>query len=441
MSDSPHPQPQQTPPPVPRVPRKKPEQEERSPEHESSKRRESLTTHITSTISDLTGSISQARSQRRKASLPPSGSLPVVPKTDSLPQAQTAEKSSPLHNPVSFGFLTTIGVGLALLAYYAFTNVGALVGWVTGAIFIALGLDPIVRKLESFGIKRGAGVVIVVLSFAAVISGLVVWIVPVISAQASSFIYRAPAIYQDFIDSETFKRIDDVLHVNDWVNNNVPKFLESLTSSSAVGGFMSNLVTAGSTIAQILTGTIIVLFLSLYFLSSMHTIKAWGSRLAPASKRARVEELTERITGAVGNYVMGQALVAVLNATFALITMILLGFSFPQLMAVFVLILAFIPLIGGVAALIFVSLILLMQGWQMSVTFAIAYFIYLQVEAYMISPRIMSKAVSVPGGVAIIAVAAGGALWGVLGALIAIPVAASLLILVKEVFIPRQDYR
>jgi hypothetical protein len=440
MSDSSNPQAQQTPPPVPRVPRKKPEQEDHMFEQDgsaSSTKRESLTSHITGTINDLTDSISQARSQRRKASLPPR----IAPKVDEASELHIYEKSSPLHNPVSFGFLTTVGVGLALLAYYAFTNVGALVGWVTGAIFIALGLDPIVRKLESFGVKRGAGVVIVVLSFAAIISGLVVWIVPIISAQASSFVYRAPAIYQDFIDSDTFKRIDDVLHVNDWVNNNVPKFLESLTSSSAVGGFMSNLITAGSTIAQILTGTIIVLFLSLYFLSSMRTIKAWGSRLAPASKRERVEELTERITGAVGNYVMGQGVVAVLNATFALITMIILGFSFPQLVAVFVLILAFIPLVGGVAALVLVSLILLTQGWQMSVTFAIAYFIYLQIEAYIISPRIMSKAVSVPGGVAIIAVAAGGALWGVLGALIAIPVAASLLILVKEVFIPRQDHR
>ena len=109
----------------------------------------------------------------------------------------------------------------------------------------------------------------------------------------------------------------------------------------------------------------------------MRTIKAWGSRLAPAFKRERVEELTERITGAVGNYVMGQGVVAILNATFALITMIILGFSFPQLVAVFVLILAFIPLVGGVAALVLVSLILLTQGWQMSVTFAIAYFIYL----------------------------------------------------------------
>ena len=71
----------------------------------------------------------------------------------------------------------------------------------------------------------------------------------------------------------------------------------------------------------------------------------------------------------------------------------------------------------------------------------ICYFAYLQVEAYFISPRIMKRAVAVPAAVAVIAVAGGGALWGVLGAIIAIPVAASGLLLVREVFVPRQDAR
>jgi len=109
------------------------------------------------------------------------------------------------------------------------------------------------------------------------------------------------------------------------------------------------------------------------------------------------------------------------------------------LLMLFVLILAFIPLVGGVSAAALVSLVALLESWQTAVFFLIPYLVYLQIEAYFISPRIMSKAVAVPGGVAVIAVAAGAALWGVLGAIIAIPVAASLLILLREVLIPRQD--
>lgn len=103
--------------------------------------------------------------------------------------------------------------------------------------------------------------------------------------------------------------------------------------------------------------------------------------------------------------------------------------------------LAFIPLVGGVIAGVVVSLVATLGGWNTVVPYALCYFGYLQVEAYLVSPRIMSRAVAVPGAVAIVAVAAGGALWGVLGALIAIPTAAAGLLLVREVFVPRQDAR
>ena len=406
-------------------------------------KKESLADQLTGTLTDLTESISQVRSNRRRASMPPTDTLPVVSAAGSdtppPPKVLGNGKTSMMHNPVAFGFLMTVGVGLALLAYYIFNNVGALVGWVTGAIFIALGLDPIVRRLEAWGIKRNIGVIVVLAGFAGAVAALVMSIGPIISEQASKFVQYAPIIYQNTIDSDWYHELDQRFNISSWVNENVPKFLESTFSSSQVNSFMSSLLSAGSTLAQSVTGVIIVLFLSLYFLTSMNTIKAWGVRLAPGSKRARVKYITDKITDSVGNYVMGQAMVAICNALFAFFTMLFLGFSFPQLMAIVILILAFIPLVGGVVALILTSLILLTQGWSMALWFAVAYFLYLQVEAYLISPRIMARAVSVPAGVAIISVAAGGALWGVLGALIAIPAAASMLILVREVFIPRQD--
>ena len=406
-------------------------------------KKESLADQLTGTLTELTESISQVRSKRRRASMPPTDTLPVVSAAGSdtppPPKVLGNGKTSMMHNPVAFGFLMTVGVGLALLAYYIFNNVGALVGWVTGAIFIALGLDPIVRRLEAWGIKRNIGVIVVLAGFAGAVTALVMSIGPIISEQATKFVQYAPNIYQNTIDSDWYHELDQRFNISSWVNENVPKFLESTFSSSQVNSFMSSLLSAGSTLAQSVTGVIIVLFLSLYFLTSMNTIKAWGVRLAPGSKRARVKYITDKITDSVGNYVMGQAMVAICNALFAFFTMLFLGFSFPQLMAIVILILAFIPLVGGVVALILTSLILLTQGWSMALWFAVAYFLYLQVEAYLISPRIMARAVSVPAGVAIISVAAGGALWGVLGALIAIPAAASMLILVREVFIPRQD--
>ena len=147
------------------------------------------------------------------------------------------------------------------------------------------------------------------------------------------------------------------------------------------------------------------------------------------------------ITRSVGNYVMCQATVAILNCLVALLLMSILGVPFTALLTLLVALLAFIPLVGGVIAGVLVTLVTLSLGWQTALIYAICYFGYLQIEAYFVSPRIMRRAVAVPGAVAVISVIAGGSLAGVTGALMAIPVAASAMILLREVFIARQDRR
>jgi predicted PurR-regulated permease PerM len=119
--------------------------------------------------------------------------------------------------------------------------------------------------------------------------------------------------------------------------------------------------------------------------------------------------------------------------------MSIVGVPFALLLAFVVALLAFIPLVGGMIAGIVVLLVSLSVGWQTAAVYGISYFAYLQFEAYFISPRVMQKAVAVPGAVAVISVIAGGSVLGVLGALIAIPTAAAILLLVKEIYIVRQD--
>lgn len=364
------------------------------------------------------------------------GPPPAPPETPAL----TPGKGRYISNPIYLGFMLAVGLGLAWVGIYLVLNIGALVGWLTGAVFIGLGLDPAVRKLERWGLPRNAGVTIVFLFFALLATALIFWIIPLIARQAVSFITGFPQQFENFLNSDFFSGLDQQYQIRSAVDTEVKKFFEQLTSdTSVVSGFMNSLVNAGSTLAEVATGTVIVLFLSIYVLASLPTIKAWFIRLAPASKRDRVGYLTEKITNSVGQYVMGQALVALCNAACAAIIMLIVGVPFAQLLMLFVLILAFIPLVGGVSAAILVSVISLIDSWQTALFFLIPYLIYLQIEAYFISPRIMKRAVAVPGAVAIIAVVAGGSLWGVLGALIAIPVAASLLILVNEVLVPRQD--
>ncbi|WP_160668998.1 AI-2E family transporter [Pseudarthrobacter sp. ATCC 49987] len=339
-------------------------------------------------------------------------------------------------HPLYVGFMGTVGVGVALLVYWIGSNTTQLLLWIVAALFIALGLDPVVRWLEAKRVPRAAGIVIAVATLGLAIAAFFATLIPTIVQQVTQIVEEAPRWVADFINSDFFRSIDNQYGVRERITQELEKFVNN---PEAMGGIFGGVVGFGSTVANGLFGALIVLVLSLYFLAALPAMKKWGYRLAPRSRRARVEALSEEITGSVGNYVIGQAVVALVNATFAFIVMSIVGVPFAVLLAFVVALLAFIPLVGGLIAGVIVTLIALTAGWQTAVVYAICYFAYLQFEAYFISPRIMQKAVAVPGAVAVISVIAGGSLLGVLGALIAIPTAAAIMLLVKEIFIVRQD--
>ena len=340
-------------------------------------------------------------------------------------------------HPIYFGFMLTVGVGLALLLYFVISNVGELLVWIGAALFIALGLDPVVRWLAARRIPRPAGIAITVLALAGVVAAFFATLIPTIVSQTSDIVSKTPGYIDDFLASDFFVNIDRQFQVRDRIDEEVTKFF---SNSDAVGGVFGGVLSVGTVIANGLFGALIILVLTLYFLASLPSMKKWAYRLAPRSRRKRVEALSEEITGSVGNYVIGQGFVALLDATYAFIVMTITGVPFSVLLAFVVALLAFIPLVGPPIALVLVSLVALTVGWQTAVVFAILYMAYLQFEAYFVSPRVMQRAVAVPGAVAVIAVIAGGTLLGVLGALIAIPTAAATLLLLKEVFIARQDH-
>ena len=124
---------------------------------------------------------------------------------------------------------------------------------------------------------------------------------------------------------------------------------------------------------------------------------------------------------------------------FAFILLSLLGVSFAPLLAVLALFITMIPMIGSVTFWLIAVAVCFLQSWWIGLVFALVYFAYMQVEAYLMTPRVMSKQIEIPGSLVIISALVGGTLLGLLGALIAVPVTASLLMIVDKLFVPRQD--
>jgi predicted PurR-regulated permease PerM len=119
--------------------------------------------------------------------------------------------------------------------------------------------------------------------------------------------------------------------------------------------------------------------------------------------------------------------------------MLIFGVPFAAILAVLIFFITLIPLIGSVLATIMVTIVALFDSPSTAIAIAIYYLIYMQVEAYILTPRIMNKTVAVPGSLVVIGALAGGTLLGIIGALVAIPVTAAILLIVKKVVIPRQE--
>ncbi|MFJ4073847.1 putative PurR-regulated permease PerM [Curtobacterium sp. PhB142] len=341
-------------------------------------------------------------------------------------------------NAFRIGFMGAIGVLVALLAGTIIGELSTVLVYIGVALFLALGIDPLVSFLERL-IPRWAAITVVVVGVLAAFAGVVFAVVPILVEQATNLIQNFPEVVDDISKqqwvqdlSKQFAGSFDIDHALE----SVQSFVENPGNLLSVGG---GILAVGSGILSGLTGVLIVLILMLYFLASMRGMKRAAYRFVPASRRENFIDVSEQITQAVGRYVVGQVSQALINGILSLVFLLIIGAPLPVLLASFAFLGSLIPLVGTLGAAVVISLLCLFASPATALAAAIYYLVYMQVEAYLISPRIMSRAVQVPGALVVIAAVAGGTIGGVLGALVALPVAASIIIIVQKVIYPRQE--
>lgn len=351
-----------------------------------------------------------------------------------------------IQNPFRVAFIATLGVGLGVLFITSLSTLSTILLYIGTALFLSLGLEPVVSFLERRKLKRWLAVAITILAVLALFAGIVLLILPIILAQVGQLVAQVekvfgnPNAFSEFISwlKSTFPNLDPAF-VDDTIKN-AQQWLVGLDWAAVGGGVLQ----AGLAIVAGVGGAFIILILTIYFTASTPKLKASVYQLVPASKRARFIDLGEQITDSVGYYVMGQVSMGVINGILSAIFLTIIQAPFPAVLAVVAFFFSLIPLVGTLTGSAIIVLTCLIPGLGSPTTALIAaiyYLIYMQIEAYILSPRVMNRAVSVPGAVVVIAALAGGSLLGLLGALIAIPVAASVLIIYRQVVIPRQNER
>lgn len=342
-----------------------------------------------------------------------------------------------LDKPFALGFAVTLGGLVAIAAGMALSKSSTVLIYIGFALFVALGLDPVVRKLESRNMKRSWGIVAVYTGLMIALAGVLLLVIPAVVRQIAQLISDMPGMVSDFKKSAVYAWAQDALGVQ--ATNLVHDVTTFVTQPAHIAAIGKGVLQVGMDVASTVSGLIIVIVLSLYFLSSLPAMKVGVVRLSPAYARKKVESMTAEITDSVGSYLMGMVVLAFFNSVVAFILHFALGLPFPALMAVVAFALTLIPLIGSVLYWGVAIVVALFTGWLPALLFAAIYLVYMQIEAYVLTPKVMNRAISVPGALVVIGALLGGTLLGLLGALIAIPVTASILLVIKQVVIPKQD--
>ena len=348
----------------------------------------------------------------------------------------TAGKPVNTSHPFYFGFMVTIGALLALTMLQALASASAVFILIIISIFLAAGLNPAVLFFQNRGLNRGASVGAVMASVLLFVAAFIAIAVPPLLDQGNQLLDNAPALIKDLNNNAFINDLNNKYGVIDSLQTKIDSLIkDGQFAITAFGGVIG----VGKAVVSGLVSTITILVLTLYFLASLPQVINIALRFVPATRRDRVSKLTNAIVGRIGSFVGGQAIIAALAAVFILIMGLVIGMPYPGPLAMVVLICGFIPLVGHFIGMSIVTVVSLTDSLTTAAIALGAYILYVQIENYVITPRIMKRSLSIPGLVTIIAALLGTSLLGLIGGLLAVPIAAAILLILDEVVFPRAE--
>jgi predicted PurR-regulated permease PerM len=347
----------------------------------------------------------------------------------------TAGRPLNRQSPFYVGFVGALGVFVAYGLYKMLGQLTQVITLLVIAFFLTLTLNPLVEALGKRGLRRSHSVGIVFAGVVAAFTALGFLVVPPVAQQGGLLADNAPRYLDDMLGNRFIQDLDSQYHVLDKFQ---AEFQKLITDSNFMSGFFGGVLGVSKALASGFFAVLTVLVLTLYFLSTLPRVKEAAYGMVPTSRRPRFESLSEEIMRRVGSYAIGQVAVATINAICSWIMMSIVGIKYAAVLAVVVGVLGLIPMVGATLGAAVVCLVALFDEPQKAVIALIYYVVYQQVENYVVAPRIMARTISVPGAVTVVAALIGATLAGVLGALLAMPVAAGLLLIYEEVVLPRQ---
>jgi predicted PurR-regulated permease PerM len=323
--------------------------------------------------------------------------------------------------------VTVVCVALALYLLYLLRKP---ISWILIAGFLAVALSPPVNVLSRH-MRRGFAITITFLGLLAIPIALIALIVPPLITEANDFADNVPQYARDVTkyvkENDRLRKINEDYDITSKLEDEAGKLPNRL------GGAAGTLRDVGFGIVNSLFAAITILVLTAFILSNGRNWTDAAIRSRPPEQRERLRRALDNMASAVAGYVAGAMLIALIAGVATYVVLLILGVPFRGPLALIAGLFSLIPLVGATIAAVLIGLVTVFEDFPTTtiiwVIWAIA---YQQFENHVIQPQVQKRTVNVQPFITIVAVLFGATLLGVLGALVAIPIAASIQILLRE---------
>jgi predicted PurR-regulated permease PerM len=337
----------------------------------------------------------------------------------------SAAGGGPSTRTVAHITLTVAGVLLVLYLLYIVRSVLILVFI---AAFLALALGPAVDFFSRRGLPRSASILSTYLAIFAAIVGVGSLIVPPVVNGVNDLSKNIPGYVRDLRKSDSFRKYDNRYHISQKLNEQAAKLPSRL--GDAAGALQSVTVGVFSALVQLVT----VLTMTFFLLKDGDRIVGFLLRLL-GEREPRFRAVSGDIYRSVSGYVAGNLIISIIAGTVAWISLTVMGVPFAVPLAVLVAFLDLIPLVGATIGAVVVGAVTAFHDFPTdTIIWAVIALVYQQVENNVLQPVVYRKTVDVPPLAVIVAILIGSSLLGVLGALVAIPIAATVQIVAKDLW-------
>jgi predicted PurR-regulated permease PerM len=324
----------------------------------------------------------------------------------------------------------TLAICVTVAVFHAFLSADGVLVLVVIALVLAVGLEPLTARLMSWGLPRGWAVACITVAIGLLLIVFAALVLPAIVQQVTGLADGIPRYFARLAGREDW--IGRFVR-NNHVTDRVRGFVRDLPST--IGRSFGSILSIAGQLGTLLFGAVTVAILTIYFMVTLPSMRRTASLLFRPRSRRRANQVIDHSIERIGGYVTGNAITSLMCAVVALLALLVMRIPFAFPLAMWAGLADLIPAVGAYLGAAPAIIVAFFVSPLVGALVLVYFIVYQQIENYVLVPRVMRNAVNLSPAAVIISTLVGGSLAGFAGALLALPVAATIKVVIVEVWL------